>query len=52
MVDVADSRAAAAKAVALVREGKAELLMKGSLHSDEILGAVVAKGRGSAPAGA
>ena len=43
MVDVADSRAAAAKAVQLVRESKAELLMKGSLHSDELLGAVVAK---------
>jgi len=28
--------------VKLVREGKAELLMKGSLHSDELLGAVVA----------
>jgi len=46
MVDVADSRAAAAKAVALVREGKAELLMKGSLHSDEVLGAVIAKETG------
>jgi len=43
IVDVGDSRAAAAKAVALVREGKAELLMKGSLHSDEILAAVVSK---------
>jgi len=43
IVDVADSHAAAARAVALVREGRAELLMKGSLHSDEILGAVVAK---------
>jgi phosphotransacetylase len=43
VVDVGDSRAAASKAVALVREGKAELLMKGSLHSDEILGAVVSK---------
>ena len=43
VVDVAESRAAAAKAVELVREGKAELLMKGSLHSDEILGAVVAR---------
>jgi phosphate acetyltransferase len=29
--------------VALVKEGKAELLMKGSLHSDELLGAVVSK---------
>jgi phosphotransacetylase len=43
IVDVGESRAAAARAVALVREGKAELLMKGSLHSDEILGAVVSK---------
>src|SRR4249919_2744033 len=43
IVDVAGSQASAAKAVALVREGKAELLMKGSLHSDEVLGAVVAK---------
>ncbi len=32
IVDVADSRASAAKAVELVRQGKAELLMKGSLH--------------------
>jgi phosphate acetyltransferase len=46
IVDVPDSRAAAAKAVELVRSGKAELLMKGSLHSDEILGAVVAKETG------
>jgi phosphotransacetylase len=43
VVDVGESHAAAAKAVALVREGKAELLMKGSLHSDEILGAVVSR---------
>ena len=48
IVDVADSRAAAAKAVELVREGKAELLMKGSLHTDELLGAVVAQGDGAA----
>jgi phosphotransacetylase len=43
IVDVPHSHAAAEKAVELVREGKAELLMKGSLHSDEILGAVVAR---------
>ena len=43
LVDVADSHAAAARAVALIREGRAELLMKGSLHSDEMLGAVVSK---------
>jgi phosphate acetyltransferase len=39
--DVEHSHAAAAKAVALVREGRAELLMKGSLSTDELLGAVV-----------
>ena len=46
IVDAPHSVASAAKAVALVREGKAELLMKGSLHSDEILSAVVAKETG------
>jgi phosphate acetyltransferase len=46
VVDVEESRVAAAKAVALVREGKAELLMKGSLHTDELLGAVVARETG------
>ncbi len=46
IVDVPDSRAAAAKAVELVRKGEAELVMKGSLHSDEILGAVIAKETG------
>jgi phosphotransacetylase len=46
IVDVAESRSAAARAVALVREGKAELLMKGSLHTDELLGAVVARETG------
>ena len=44
--DVPDSRGAAARAVALVREGKAELVMKGSLHSDEILAAVISKENG------
>ncbi|HEY8187558.1 MAG TPA: bifunctional enoyl-CoA hydratase/phosphate acetyltransferase [Pyrinomonadaceae bacterium] len=43
IVDVSDSIAAAAKAVALIREGRAEVLMKGSLHTDELLGAVVAR---------
>ena len=46
IVDVADPHAAAAKAVELVRAGKAELLMKGSLHTDELLSAVVAKETG------
>lgn len=46
IVEAADGRAAAARAVELVRQGKAELLMKGSLHTDELLGAVVARETG------
>jgi phosphotransacetylase len=46
IVDVPHSHAAAAKAVELVRLGEAELLMKGSLHTDELLGAVVSRERG------
>jgi phosphate acetyltransferase len=46
VVDAPHSHAAAAKAVALVRQGEAELLMKGSLHSDELLSAVIAKETG------
>jgi phosphate acetyltransferase len=46
IVDVAHSQAAAEKAVELVRSGKAELLMKGSLHSDELLGAVTKRETG------
>ncbi|HVQ23869.1 MAG TPA: phosphate acetyltransferase [Planctomycetota bacterium] len=41
IVDAPYSQAAAAKAVELVREGQAEALMKGSLHTDELMGAVV-----------
>src|SRR4029453_8521748 len=37
VVDAPHSEAAAAKAVALIHEGKAELLMKGSLHTDELM---------------
>jgi phosphate acetyltransferase len=40
------SHDSAIKAVALVREGKAEALMKGSLHTDELMGAVVAHDSG------
>ena len=40
------SHDSAAKAVALVREAKAEALMKGSLHTDEVMGAVVAHDSG------
>ena len=43
IVDVPHSHAAAAKAVELIREGKAEILMKGSLHTDELMGAVVSR---------
>jgi phosphate acetyltransferase len=43
IVDVPHSHAAAAKAVELVRDAKAELLMKGSLHTDELMAAVVAR---------
>jgi len=43
IVDAPHSHAAAAAAVGLVLEGRAELLMKGSLHTDELLGAVVAR---------
>jgi phosphotransacetylase len=46
IVDAAHSHASAAAAVALVRSGEAELLMKGSLHTDELLGAVVARETG------
>jgi phosphate acetyltransferase len=40
LVDAPDSEAAAAKAVRLIHEGKGELLMKGSLHTDELMRAV------------
>ena len=46
IVDVPHSHAAAAKAVELVRKGAAELLMKGSLHTDELLTEVVARDTG------
>jgi phosphate acetyltransferase len=46
IVDSPHSHAAAETAVRLVREGKAELLMKGSLHSDELMSAVVARDTG------
>ena len=46
IVDVPHSHAAAAKAVELVRTAKAELLMKGSLHSDELLEAVTKRDTG------
>jgi len=46
IVDAAYSQAAAAVAVGLVREGKVDALMKGSLHTDELMGAVVKRDTG------
>jgi phosphate acetyltransferase len=46
LIDVPHSQAAADKAVEIVRSGKAELLMKGSLHSDELLAAVAKRETG------
>lgn len=43
IVDVPHSHAAAVKAVELLREGQAELLMKGSLHTDELMAAVISR---------
>lgn len=45
-VEAAHSHDAAEKAVALVRSGEADALMKGSLHTDELMGAVVARETG------
>ena len=44
--DVPHSHAAAARAVELAREGRVEALMKGSLHTDELMAAVVSSATG------
>jgi phosphate acetyltransferase len=46
IVDTEHSHAAAEKSVQLIREGKGELLMKGSLHTDELMHAVTASATG------
>jgi phosphate acetyltransferase len=46
IVDARHSEAAAETAVRLAREGKADALMKGSLHTDELMSAVVKKETG------
>jgi phosphate acetyltransferase len=46
IIEAPTGEAAAVKAVALVREGKGELLMKGSLHTDELMRAVTASSTG------
>jgi phosphate acetyltransferase len=43
IIDAEHSHDSAAKAVEQVRSGAAEALMKGSLHTDELMGAVVSK---------
>jgi phosphate acetyltransferase len=46
IIDVADDRAAADRAVALCRSGECEALMKGSLHTDHLMHAVLADATG------
>jgi len=46
IVEAPNSEASATAAVKLVREGKAEALMKGSLHTDELMAAVVRRETG------
>jgi phosphate acetyltransferase len=46
IVSTEHSHGSAARAVALVREGRAQALMKGSLHTDEVMAAVVARETG------
>jgi phosphate acetyltransferase len=46
LVDAPHSEAAAAKAVELIHAGKGEMLMKGSLHTDELMRSVTAKATG------
>ena len=46
IVDAANTIDSARKAVELVKQGRAEVLMKGSLHSDELLSAIVSRDGG------
>jgi len=46
IVSTEHSHAAADRAVAMARGGEVEALMKGSLHTDELMGAVVSKSDG------
>ena len=43
IVDIDTSRAAAVRAVEMARKGEVQMLMKGSLHTDELMGAVVSR---------
>jgi len=46
LIDTPYSHASAAKAVQIVRNGEADALMKGSLHTDELMAEVVNKDTG------
>jgi phosphate acetyltransferase len=46
IIDVPHSHAAAEEAVHLARQGRAEMLMKGSLHTDELMSAVMKRETG------
>jgi phosphotransacetylase len=46
IVDAPHSHGSAAKAVELIREGSAQVLMKGSLHTDELMSAIVSRDGG------
>jgi len=46
VIDTEHSHEAAIKAVAMARSGEVDSIMKGSLHTDELLGAVVKRGTG------
>lgn len=46
IISVEHSEAAAVKAVAMARSGEVQALMKGSLHTDELMGAVVPSATG------
>jgi phosphate acetyltransferase len=46
IVDAAHSQEAATKGVELIRQGRGELLMKGSLHTDELMRAVTSSSSG------
>ena len=43
IIDAPHSHGAAIKAVELVKQGRAEILMKGSLHTDELMSAIVSR---------
>lgn len=46
VVDVPHSHAAAERGVELVREGRVEMVMKGSLHTDELIAALLDRDKG------